>query len=117
MDLAIAAIVVDSGAVLVAPIGPTSIRSTAWPLRIGAGASSAAPGLWQPRPPPGKSDVHDAEGADARGEAPALGPFSPDDVAATFYKTFGIDITKEYHTRSGRPVMIVRNGRAIEELV
>jgi hypothetical protein len=33
------------------------------------------------------------------------------------YKTLGIDITKEYHTPSGRPVMIVRNGKAIEELV
>ena len=48
---------------------------------------------------------------------PAHDPFSPDDVAATFYKTLGIDITKEYHTPSGRPVMIVRNGKAIEELV
>ncbi len=56
-------------------------------------------------------------GSDARGEVPAHDPYSPDDVAATFYKTLGIDITKEYHTPSGRPVMIVRNGKAIEELV
>jgi hypothetical protein len=56
-------------------------------------------------------------GSDARGEVPDHDPFTPDDVAATFYKTLGIDITKEYHTPSGRPVMIVRNGKAIEELV
>jgi hypothetical protein len=56
-------------------------------------------------------------GSDDRGEAPNHDPFTPDDVAATFYKTLGIDITKEYHTPSGRPVMIVRNGKAIEELV
>ncbi len=55
-------------------------------------------------------------GSDDRGEVPAHDPFTPDDVAATFYKTLGIDITKEYHTPSGRPVMIVRNGKAIEEL-
>jgi hypothetical protein len=56
-------------------------------------------------------------GSDDRGEAPNHDPFTPDDVAATFYKTLGIDITKEYHTPSGRPVMIVRNGKPIEELV
>jgi hypothetical protein len=56
-------------------------------------------------------------GSDDRGEVPTHDPFSPDDVAATFYKTLGIDITKEYHTPSGRPVMIVRNGKAIDELV
>ena len=44
-------------------------------------------------------------------------PFTPDYVAAAFCKTMGIDITKECHTPSGRPVMIVRNGKAIEELV
>ena len=55
--------------------------------------------------------------SDSRGEGPAHEPFSPDDVAATFYKTLGIDITKEYHTPSGRPVMIVRNGKAIDELL
>ena len=51
-----------------------------------------------------------------RGEAPNHDPFTAVNVAATFYRTLGIDITKEYHTPSGRPVMIVRNGRAIEEL-
>jgi uncharacterized protein (DUF1501 family) len=40
---------------------------------------------------------------------------SPDDVAATFYHILGIDHTKEYHTTSGRPITIVRNGNIIRE--
>ena len=43
--------------------------------------------------------------------------YSPDDVAATFFHTLGIDHTKEYHTNTGRPVMIVRDGTPIRELV
>lgn len=42
--------------------------------------------------------------------------FSPDDVAASFYHNLGIDHTKEYHTNTGRPVMIVREGEVIQEL-
>ena len=38
---------------------------------------------------------------------------SPDDVAATFYHALGIDHAKEYHTTTGRPVMIVREGKVI----
>jgi hypothetical protein len=41
---------------------------------------------------------------------------SPDDVAASFYHALGIDHTKEYHTPSGRPVMIVRDGHVLPEL-
>jgi hypothetical protein len=55
--------------------------------------------------------------SDKLGQAPQQQPITPDDVAATFYKTLGIDVTKMYRTPSGRPVMIVRNGKAIEELV
>ncbi len=40
----------------------------------------------------------------------------PDDVAASFYHTLGIDHTKEYHTPSGRPVMIVREGEVLQSL-
>ncbi|QDU40722.1 hypothetical protein Mal4_50820 [Maioricimonas rarisocia] len=47
---------------------------------------------------------------------PAGDGFSPDDVAASFYHSLGIDHTKEYHTNTGRPVMIVRNGNVIDEL-
>ena len=55
--------------------------------------------------------------SDAKGEGPKDRVITPDDVAATFYKTLGIDHTKEYHTPSGRPVMIVRYGKVLNELV
>jgi hypothetical protein len=38
-------------------------------------------------------------------------------VAATFYRALGIDSTKEYHTNTGRPVMIVRDGTPINQLI
>ncbi len=55
--------------------------------------------------------------SDAKGEGPKDKAITPDDVAATFYHTLGIDHTKEYHTPSGRPVMIVRYGKVIDELL
>jgi hypothetical protein len=55
--------------------------------------------------------------SDAKGEGPKDQPITPDDVAATFYHTLGIDHTKEYHTPSGRPVMIVRQGKVMHELL
>ncbi|GIT29209.1 MAG: hypothetical protein Ct9H300mP1_12550 [Planctomycetaceae bacterium] len=42
-------------------------------------------------------------------------PF-PSDAAASFYHNLGIDHTKEYHTKTGRPVMIVRDGAVIDKL-
>lgn len=55
--------------------------------------------------------------SDATGAGPADGvSISPDDVAATLYQTLGIDCTKEYHTSTGRPVMIVRNGTPLKAL-
>ncbi|AMV17269.1 DUF1501 domain-containing protein [Planctomyces sp. SH-PL14] len=55
--------------------------------------------------------------SDDKGEFPADGKgYSPDNIAASFYHTLGIDHTKEYHTSSGRPVMIVREGQIIPEL-
>jgi hypothetical protein len=53
--------------------------------------------------------VGDALGGAAEG-------YTPDDVAATFYQTLGIDHHKEYHTNTGRPVMIVRDGKVIQKL-
>lgn len=55
--------------------------------------------------------------SDDRGEGPRDKAITPDDIAATFYGLLGIDIRKEYLTPSGRPVMIVRNGEFIRELV
>ena len=55
--------------------------------------------------------------SDEKGEGPRDRVISPDDVAATFYHALGIDHTKEYHTPTGRPVMIVRHGKPIPELL
>jgi len=40
---------------------------------------------------------------DDKGLEPTHDPHSPDDVAATFYRTLGIDPTKEYHTNRVAP--------------
>lgn len=56
-------------------------------------------------------------GSDARGESPVDGEgISPDDVAASFYHSLGIDASKEYQTPIGRPVAIVRHGNLVREL-
>lgn len=55
--------------------------------------------------------------SDARGEGPASGDgISPDDVAASFYHSLGIDARKEYRTPTGRPVALVRYGTVIKDL-
>ena len=54
---------------------------------------------------------------DNKGIEPTRDAHSPDDVAATFYRTLGIDSTKEYRTTTGRPVMIVRDGTVIDSLI
>jgi len=55
--------------------------------------------------------------SDDKGMGPAGEGITPDQVAATFYHTLGIDHRKEYHTPSGRPVMIVRDGSVVKELI
>ena len=42
--------------------------------------------------------------------------YSPDDVAASLYHTLGIDHHTEYDTNTGRPIMVVRDGKVINEL-
>jgi hypothetical protein len=54
--------------------------------------------------------------SDEKGTLPKNEGFSPDDVAASFYHALGINHQKEYHTSTGRPVMIVREGNVIPEL-
>jgi hypothetical protein len=55
--------------------------------------------------------------SDARAEAPADGRgIAPDDVAASFYHSLGIDARKEYRTPTGRPVAIVRSGTILNQL-
>jgi uncharacterized protein (DUF1501 family) len=54
--------------------------------------------------------------SDEKAMKPKDRAISPDDVAASFYHSLGIDYTKEYQTPTGRPVMIVRNGNLVPEL-
>ncbi|MFK7821670.1 MAG: DUF1501 domain-containing protein [Planctomycetaceae bacterium] len=54
--------------------------------------------------------------SDDKGTLPADEGRSPDDVAASFYHALGIDHTREYHTNTGRPIMIVRDGTPIPQL-
>jgi hypothetical protein len=56
-------------------------------------------------------------GSDAKAEAPARGDgISPDDVAASFYHSLGINASKEYQTPTSRPIAIVRHGKLIRDL-
>src|SRR5262245_22424974 len=55
--------------------------------------------------------------SDAKGMGPAGEGFTPDQVAASFYHALGIDHKKEYHTSTGRPVTIVRDGSIIRGLL
>ncbi len=55
--------------------------------------------------------------SDELGSGPKETGFTPDDIASTFYHSLGINPEKEYHTPSGRPVMIVRYGKKIKEVL
>ncbi|MDA1016241.1 MAG: DUF1501 domain-containing protein [Planctomycetota bacterium] len=56
-------------------------------------------------------------GTDQGGTAPDESTnIKPDDIAASLYQAVGIDIHGEYFTTTGRPVMIVPQGTAIEGL-
>ena len=54
--------------------------------------------------------------SDEKGMGPANEPITPDQVAASFYHSLGINHQKEYQTNTGRPVMIVRHGNVIDGL-
>lgn len=54
--------------------------------------------------------------SDDKAMGPAAEPITPDQVAASFYHSLGIDYEKEYHTTTGRPVMIVREGSLVPGL-
>jgi hypothetical protein len=55
----------------------------------------------------------DKDGAAPDGET----EIKPDDIAATLYHTLGIDPRTEYHTNTGRPVMLVPEGRVMTEVL
>jgi len=54
--------------------------------------------------------------SDDKGMGPEGEAYTPDQAAASFFHSLGIDHEKEYHTSTGRPVMIVREGSVIRPL-
>jgi uncharacterized protein (DUF1501 family) len=54
--------------------------------------------------------------SDDRATAPKDQGFSPDDIAASFYYSLGINPATEYHTNTGRPMALVRDGKVISSL-
>jgi len=54
--------------------------------------------------------------SDAKGQGPAGEPITPDQVAASYFHSLGIDFRKEYHTSTGRPITIVRDGSVLRGL-
>lgn len=54
--------------------------------------------------------------SDDKATGPLNDAITPDDAAASFYHALGVDHTKEYHTSSGRPITIVRDGTVIPQL-
>jgi uncharacterized protein (DUF1501 family) len=54
--------------------------------------------------------------SDKNAMGPADKPITPEMVAASFYHSLGIDYHKEYHTNTGRPIMIVRDGEYMKQL-
>lgn len=51
------------------------------------------------------------------GTAPDKDPISPDDLAATIFEQLGINPFLELKTNNGRPMQIVRDGKAVEALL
>ena len=54
--------------------------------------------------------------SDDSASGPRHEKISPDDVAASFYHNLGIDPTREYHTETGRPITLVRDGNPVKQL-
>ena len=55
--------------------------------------------------------------SDEKAAGPKHEGIAPEDVAATFYRTLGIDHRKEYDTSIGRPISIVRDGNVMTDLI
>ena len=54
---------------------------------------------------------------DGKAQGPKDAGFSPDDLAATFFQSIGIDPKKEYNANVGRPITLVRNGSTIPNVL
>jgi uncharacterized protein (DUF1501 family) len=56
-------------------------------------------------------------GTDVKGHGPDDAThMKPDDLAASIYRALGVDHKIEYHTKTGRPVILVQNGEPITGL-
>ena len=53
---------------------------------------------------------------DDRAAEPVGDGFTPDDLAASFFRNIGIDPAREYHANVGRPITLIRNGSPISAL-
>ncbi len=54
--------------------------------------------------------------SDETASGPRHEAITPDDVAASFYHSLGIDPSREFHTETGRPITLVRDGHVIKQL-
>jgi uncharacterized protein (DUF1501 family) len=54
--------------------------------------------------------------SDDKATLPEAEGFTPSDVAASYYHNLGIDPAGEFHTSTGRPITIVRDGTVIRQL-
>jgi hypothetical protein len=54
---------------------------------------------------------------DARAEYPTSRAATPQDVLATMYHVLGIDVRHEFVDAGQRPIPILNEGKAIEELI
>ncbi|MEM9364660.1 MAG: DUF1501 domain-containing protein [Planctomycetota bacterium] len=54
--------------------------------------------------------------SDETASGPRHEAITPDDVAASFYWNLGLDPTVEYHSSTGRPITLVRDGNVINQL-
>ncbi len=53
---------------------------------------------------------------DATAAEPSSVAYTPDDLAASFFKNIGIPPDKEFQTNVGRPITLVREGTSIRRL-
>jgi hypothetical protein len=54
---------------------------------------------------------------DAQGDSPVDRPVTPSDLAATLYKSLGIDPEQRFQTPDGQPIRLVDTGQPIAELL
>lgn len=60
---------------------------------------------------------HVAGATDDKAEGPVDRGFSPDDLAATFLSSIGINPKLEYQANVGRPITVIRNGEPIRQIL